>query len=733
MATQTALQAYTKIEKLINSSRFQEAFFLLKNRMQIHPGLTRELERLKHLESTYRYMLDYISEGHSDPSQKEMMDQIRDNLKRGNDLLIREEQMIDSSDQYSSTRRMINLRGITLPTLITQFVEIFSVDNPENSGENIKISQSQARLLDEIFNYIWTMFGSDSKDYEEIDKTLKNPDFPDYLKSLIISSLILGNITYFEPEALEILFSQYENSDSLALKARAITGFILLSILHSRRIEGNINLRSRLMLAKEEESLQNVVKEILMNLLRTYDTQRIDSKMRNEVIPGLMKIKPEIIDKMRNLASDSENFLSDGNPQWEDLIENSEIGDKLREINDMQMEGADVMVTAFSNLKGFPFFYQISNWFIPFTPGHYEYSQLPIGNDKESLDRFTMVMCDSDLHSFLLSMATMPQERREQMINTMQHQMKEVKEAMSGAIGETEKQILSRKIRHTLQDLYRFFKFYRKKNEFKDPFGSPFLIDHIQPLVPILDIPKEDIKVMAEFYFKHKYFDEAVGFFEFIDKEEPGNFNLWEKIGYSHDRMARYDNAIEWYQKAQLINPGNAWLEKKLAVALKNSGRRDEAIEYYNKALLHDPENYHLIMSAAQCLMDKGDYKEALHHFYHAHYLKPDKLDVQRAIAWTELLSGNYDKASSLYQKILENPKSDRTDILNAAHSALAAHDFKKALKYYTDFVNKDQNHDITSLVIALRDDSDSLRKLGIKTGDLRLIVDKIRYDQIGN
>ena len=732
MSNQSATQTYDRIEKLINSSRFNESFLLLKNQLQKFSNSGKHIERLRGLEDTYRYMLDYISEGHSDPSKDELVMQLKDSLHYANDILLREERMVDSSDQYSSLRRIFKLRQTDFHGLLQRFIETYKADQSHDSqGSNI-ISAAQSELLDEMFNYVWTMFGENVSEYEAIANVLDNDELPEYLKAILISALILGNISYFEPEAFEILLNQYENSQSTIVRARSITGVILLSMLHSQRLAGNISLRSRLLLSKEDEELKRITQEIMVNLLKTYDTKRIDNKMRNEVIPGLMKIKPEIIDKMKNLASDAENFLSDENPRWEELIENSEIGDKLKEINDMQLEGADVMVTAFSTLKAFPFFNKISNWFLPFTPGYFEFEGLPISKDEETASRLTTVMCDSDLHSFLLSLGTMPSDKREMMFKNMESQMKEAKEAMSSAIGETPQQVLSKQIRHTLQDLYRFFKFYKKKNEFKDPFGSPFLVDHIRPLLSVLDISNDNLKVMAEFYFKNKYYPESVGFFEFIDNEEPGDVNNWEKIGYSYDRMQIYDKASEWYLKAELINPGNLWLEKKLAISLKNSGKKKEALEYYNKALTQEPENYHLIMSAAQCYLDAGDPEKALKHLYHAQYLKPDKIDVQRAIAWAELLSKNFDKANSLYEKLLSNPKADKTDFLNAAHAALAGGDFKKALNLYRDFVNRSENRNITALVIALRDDSEAIKQLGIKTSDLRLIVDKIRYDQMG-
>lgn len=716
---------YLKINRLIITSRFNEAFLLLKRGIGKYPNIRKELDKLQALESTYKYLLDYVLDGNIDPSRNEMIEQIRDALNRANDILRREERLTDSSDIYSSTRRLEVLRNNTLASHIDNFKSVYKEDLERNQ----KISPLQSKAMDDIFKYIWTLGYPSSDDISSLNEAFDNPEIPYYLKALMVSAITLGGLEYFDENSFEILLNQYEIAEFPIVRARALVGVLLISLLHSGRLHGNIKLRTRLLLDIGDDLRKEKINEALLSIIRTYDTKRIDSKMRNEVIPGLMKIQPEILDKMRNLASDSEDFLSEENPNWEDFLESSEIGEKLREINDLQMEGADVMVTAFSNLKSFPFFNQISNWFLPFLPSFYQFGNIEIENEQEMIDRLTTVMCDSDLNSFLLSIGTMPEDKRTQMFNNLQNQMKEAQQAFSNGIENRETVTLSKKIRHTLQDLYRFFKYFRKKNDFYDPFGTPFLATHIKPLLPLLGIEAENVKLVAEFYFKNKYYEEAAGMFELVDNLMPGDFSTWEKIGFCLDKCGDYKGALTWYRKAELVNPDNSWLTKKIAVTLKNSGQPAEALDYFKKALEVEPENFHLIMSMAQCLIDCGKADEALNYLHHARYLKPDKISVERALAWTELLSGNFEKALALYDTLLQNPKADRIDYLNAAHASLAAGDMKRALSLYKSFVDKTEKHDITQLVMAFRDDNDTLKKLKIQTSDLRLIIDKIRYD----
>ena len=725
-------QSYIKISQLINSSRLNESFSLIKSKILRFDSLRPEWEKILALETTYRYLLRFMIDGIEDPSRNNMLEDIREKLFRLNDLILRENLLAESSDSYSTAKRMEILKKSSFETRFNEFKEAFDADRKAAEEKNLEIaeiSQSQLQALGNLFNYVWTMFGADSPEYIQIRQALLDPETPDYAKSIIIGAILLGNTHYFDPDALNLLLDIFESPQSIEVRARTIVAISLISILHSGRLAGITSIKSRLLLMKEDPEMKDLFNSIFISLIQTYDTKRITRKMREEVIPELMKIKPEIIEKMRNMASDSEDFLSDINPEWEQLFEESGIQDRLQEINDMQMEGADVMMTTFSNLKGFPFFNQVVNWFLPYIPVHPELTDLSSESNEDAFKRLGLAMCDSDIYSFLLSMKSMPEAQRGMMLNNIEQQMKQAEEVLTSAVGDTDKKKLQREIKHYLQDLYRFFKLFRKRKDFNDPFENPVTADQIRPLIDILGITAETLKIMAEFYFKYKYFEEAAGMFILLDELLPGEVGVWEKTGYCLDKLGRYTEAIEWYRKAEILKPDNQWLNKKLALCYKKAGMLKEALKYYDKALAEDPENYHLLMSAAQSLLDIGEYDEALKKFFHAEYLKPEKKAPKRAIAWTQMLAGNLDKANASFEKLTLAPDPDKADYLNAALSAMASKQFNKALNLYKSFMKLTVNNDYRELMIALKEDNSILKLLGIQTSDIRLIIDKLRYD----
>lgn len=723
-------QSHNKISRLIDSSRLNEAFLSLLNQLVTFNDLTSYVSKLRKLEDTYIHMLNYIADGFVDESKQELILNIKEELKRANDLLLKNTLLKDSPDVYSSTLRMIKLNKISLSELIRSYLELNEKEQGSNDNEaNSILSEQQLHLLRDIFNYTWTMFGNDSEDPAVISSALMDITVPDILKNILISAILLGNISYFDYETLKILFDIYEITEIPELKAKIVTAISIITILHYDRIGKNRHLTSRISSLKENPGFKKDMKEVVYNLLMAYDTKRVTNKMKDEVIPGLMKMRPDIIDRLKDLSSDSDDFLSDANPKWEEILENSGISDKLQELNDMQMEGMDVMMTTFSNLKNFPFFNDTFNWFIPFLPSHPYLSGLEVLTQSETVSRFRLVMCDSDIYSFLFSLKSMPESQRAMMFSRMENQMKEAAEVLKPQFNYDDKFELSKRIKFGIQDLYRFFKLYRKKGDFFDPFENPINASQAESLISLYDLDDEILSTISEFYFKYGYFKLAAPFLQLITERNPEASYLWEKLGYCYQKNGQYNQASDWYLKASIINPDSLWLNKNLALTLRKAGKPSMALEFYTKALEKEPENFHLLMSMGQTLLETEDYKKALEYFYHSEYLKPSSKSPSRAIAWAELLAGNNDKAMKKYAAILASESPDKVDFLNAGHAALASGDFKNAVGYYSEFIDKTENKNITELIIALRDDSDILKKLNIKTSDLRLLVDKIRYN----
>ena len=79
----------------------------------------------------------------------------------------------------------------------------------------------------------------------------------------------------------------------------------------------------------------------------------------------------------------------------------------MRRMQDMQKEGIDVFYHGFSQIKRYPFFYDISNWLVPFFHQHPDIAQFV--SKQEGLHFLSKVFasnafCNSDKYSFVIAL-----------------------------------------------------------------------------------------------------------------------------------------------------------------------------------------------------------------------------------------------------------------------------------------------------------------------------------------
>ena len=107
-----------------------------------------------------------------------------------------------------------------------------------------------------------------------------------------------------------------------------------------------------------------------MSKIIEYSSLKNNRKMQNELIPEMLKLRPDISKKINNSTAMIDMSSLEENPEWEELLNKSGITDKIKELSQLQEEGSDVFMSTFSHLKSFPFFSDSANWFLPFSLEH---------------------------------------------------------------------------------------------------------------------------------------------------------------------------------------------------------------------------------------------------------------------------------------------------------------------------------------------------------------------------
>ena len=241
-----------------------------------------------------------------------------------------------------------------------------------------------------------------------------------------------------------------------------------------------------------------------------------------------------------------ETGFEEKNPEWQKIIDESGLSDKLQELTELQMEGADVFHSTFSNLKSHPFFLEMSNWHLPFDPGHSSLESLfgdqSRGNSMIDIMLESSLICDSDKYSFCLSIMMMPDRYRKMMIGQLGAEGAEIKKM------QEEEQVLNpyqkeeTLIKQQIQNLYRFFKLHPRRAEFSDIFELPLDYHRVVPFHPIVRQSKH-LEQIALHYFEKNNFKEAIEAYTLLATERGDQGNM-AKIGYSKQMLGAYRGGI---------------------------------------------------------------------------------------------------------------------------------------------------------------------------------------------
>lgn len=708
---------YDEVSSLIENKNINEAIALLRSMATQSPDL-KIRDEIDRIADTYRYMVHYLLEGVDDPHRMEMYSELIESLKSVLDRIRRNNDARDSSDPYSETFRIIKMRAADFPKLLAEYASVWSELSLAHAAGNdtAELHKRLEFIQNDVFNCIWVSLGD--KDLMKAAATAVSQDslYGQDLGIIILNAMMLSLLCYYDRAKLLTLADIYDADISERISARALVAIVLSLDKYASRVVDDKAMQLRFDVWKDSIITYRRLREVIRAILRTRDTQRISNKMKDEVLPEIMKLKPDVLKNLRS-GFDPEN-MGENNPEWEEMLEKSGLGKKMRELSDMQSDGADLMMVAFANLKQFPFFNNVANWFLPFDAEH-SYLNADLRGLLEKMMLNADSVCDSDKYSLAIALATMPSAQRQMMVSQLEMQLAQVSEEMADSL-KTSTPVFDTEITKSLRDLYRFVKLFRKKNDFPDPFEKAVNFLDIPFIGEILD-DEEIVSLAAEFYFRNGYYTEALPLFSHLSEASPEDASLYEKIGFCYQSIRFYDRALIAYDKAALIHDPGEWLVKKLAYINKITGNYSAALSYYRQLLEKDPENVNLLLSAAYCALECEDAAQALQYYYHAGYLAPENLRIMRATGWAEMVNGNYAKSIKLYDKVIAIEPSP-ADFLNAGHAALLAGNYRQASEMYA----KASSGNKVEFEKTFRNDLDNISRLGADRNIALIILDNL-------
>ena len=732
MNEQSIHTAYQSIANLLKSHRLKEAHQQLRALLAGCTDYSLQ-KRLEQTETAYHYMLQYLKQGTEDFGRHALYLQLCADTWETADqacLLLLDN---ESPTYYHSLRRTHKLLH-NRPTL-EERLHVLEAFNDDLSlcqlvpDDRKMLDNALARHEDankNLFIDTWTNSCWSADEARQADAFLHSESLAVNDLCLFVSAVTLSLQACFDPRKLKWLLDACHVADVHPAQ-RALVGVALTLHSHPNRMEFYPALSAQLSLIDEDGKLGKQLNRIYIQLLRSQDTENVNRKMREEVIPEMMKN----VGLIRNLKFGFEDPAdeNDLNPDWEKFFSQPGLSDKLREMGDLQMEGSDIYMSTFSQLKQYPFFRDLPNWFYPFDPNHstvvHELKKNTNADEKAITDFLLKdgLFCDSDKYSLAFLINQMPEAQRRMTFDQITAQG-------FSELDENERNELLRK--HTQQpdiisnlyihDLYRFYKLYPKHKEMHDFFQDEIALQNIQALAPLLNKP-DLLKDVGDFQLSKAHYYAAIVCYEDMLGKSQADADIFQKIGFCLQKEKHYGEAIEAYQKAGILKPDHIWTIRHLATCYRLLHKYEDALTYYRKAETIQTDNRNVLFYTGSCLAELEQYEEALQYFFRLDLMEEkDDVKTWRAIAWCSFASGKNTQAERYYEKILASPSPVATDFLNAGHVAWKAGDLTLATTRYGEAARRCDKHD-TFIELFNRDEG-ILSRLGFPTEDIPLMAD---------
>lgn len=737
-----------KIHKYVSQARLREAFSLARSLSE--GNMAWEISQaLDEAEQSYRSLLSYAVSGAEDPGRDEMTADIGESILTITDRLERLNTAHEEPTLYYNTLRY--RQTIPSETIASQ-LEVYRkacsessildiVAGGVHSNAYVTTTTEREQLERDIFNLIWTAFPLSRTDSEAIDSILRCGVLPDYAVTLFTWAIVMGGLEFFDPSRLRLLCDLYENG-SERVSAVALVG--LLIVMHrwrDRRFPQA--LKNRFNALRELPSWPTDLRLAYMELARTRDTDRISAKIRNEIVPEMMKLRPEFDRKLSGMPEAVDPEEMEGNPEWQELLHKSGLADKLKEMSEIQEEGGDIMMGTFAHLKQFPFFSRLPNWFIPFHSERSEFADTPGSSGLYKIAGMfeeLKFLCDSDKYSLLMSMSHVPAAQRDIVLGQLSAQADQFNELRGASLNlpsDTRRSVIARQI----QNLFRFFRLFRRKGEFANPFEKGVNLVAVPALVADVKEP-ELLSLIAEFYFSHEYWQEALDVFEIVEEISEPSAQIFQKIGHCLMKLGRTSDAVASLEKADMLDNRSPWTLARLGRCHSMLGNHRSALSAYERLEELRPDKASNSLAIGRVHLALHHYPEAVNAFYKAFYLDEASGKALRPLAWSLLMDKQFDQSRKYYEKILTDFDPLPDDYLNLGHLSLATGNFPEARNFYRLSILSRKNPAgssqapdsvprawLDTFIEDMRADTAALSHLGVSPQLLPLIVDALLYE----
>ena len=644
--------------------------------------LENELARMR---STYTTMLHYMVQGVEDPNATQLYVQLRQQAYVISDRAHRLKRLREQAgEKYCITHKYLK-HDYTLDTALLALDTHCRALRQAQQEPRESIRQHDQDLhatehdnaLVTMFDYVWTSDVWLRSDYEKAVELLTTDTIDTEDKCLLVSATTLALLEMFDERKVMLLFDAYLHTET-EINQRAIVGIVLVCQHYDQRIPQFAEVAARLSLHMEDQKFVRDTFRTMMQLQHSRLTENISARMRDDIIPSIMRSNHFRKTQMGIQEIDDYMTQNGENPEWHHNEADATAQDKIREMAELQMEGADVYMSTFAHMKGYAFFHTLAHWLMPFTLSHPALSKslqlLSAGTSSSSVLSGILhaaPFCSSDKYSFCLMIDSIGQPGRDMLSTGIASQID------ANELDEQFKELATRRPkakdvrRNYVYDLYRLFKIYPYHLQFPNPFAveraafSPVTINVFSPLLQHTD----EVVSLAEFFMRKGFYTEAIALFTTLQPQpREDDADIWQKIGFCQQKNGNLQAAYENYATAFRLKPSSQWTLKHLAQTAFHLNLYTEAEAYYDLLLDDDADNLRYLTRKIECCIQTSRPADAIPLLYKATYLNEDAHDLQDRLAWCLLLDGKTEKARTIYDT-LTAASPTATILIHAAYA----------------------------------------------------------------
>ena len=740
MDVSKVIQQHKRLCNLISEKKIKQSLDILAD-MIANSSSGDMRDEYDNLEMTYRNMLTYTIDGIKDPERNKIYLKLIQSILNLSD---RARQDILSHNSGWNTywvkqqaEKEMKLTGKSIVETVDDLMfkndldEWLKLTNEVNPDPASEISKKHKLLIRNIFNHLWLTDYYGEAENSLINIIMKSGKFRWYESSIFTTAITLSSFRTWQSEKLLHLVKLYESGQEQVME-RALSGLILNLHYYNGRILLYPEITEKITAMSQDSKFREHCRIIVFQVIRSRETENLSRKLQDEILPQVARLKPMIEEKL-----DLDNILSkdkneEKNPDWSEMFSDSEeIFKTMEELTKLQMEGADVYMSAFANMKQFDFFKDFQNWFVPFYPDHETVDEIyhdeilgPGTNELAEALYKTPFICNSDKYSLLLNLKYLPSSQKSMMLKVFRMELEGLQQLNEEETIIDPYKTFRTNITQYLQDFYRFFKLSPYKKEFEDLFIGKLDIYNSEFFRMTCNATEAEAG-LADYFFSKNFYGDALQLFLKQVNEKPAEVQLYEKIGYCYQESGDYDEALKFYKRAEMIDR-KVWTIKKIGLCLRRLRRHEEALEYYLQASDLEPDNIHTVIMIAHCYIDLKNYEEALKYYFRVEYKEPGNLKILRPIAFCYFALGRFDDSEKYYDR-LSAGKLNAHDHINKGHLALCRGKKREAVDLYKNSIlsgeiTKDQFISIFS------EDKELLISLGANPDDLPILLDYVLF-----